>query len=188
MKNLNGQDNMRKLSYGWLVEFKNPEPLVKAAHVLFSFGIRHMDAFTPYPLEDLPEAIGFTHENVGLFALLGGIGGGVFAFAMQTYANVIDYPLNVGGRPYYSWPAFIPVTFELMVLGAALSAAFGMLALNKLPTLWHPLFNSEQFLRASKDRFFLCLKSRDPKFELQKIQAILGELEPLSMTEVIFEE
>src|SRR4051812_18912656 len=119
--------------YGIMAEFENPEPLLQAAQAAYSAGFRDMDAFTPYPVEDLAETIGFRRERVALLSLLGGIGGGTLAFGMQWYCNVIDYPINIGGRPDFSWPAFIPVTFELTVLGAALSAAFGMLALNRLP-------------------------------------------------------
>ncbi|MEO5968485.1 MAG: DUF3341 domain-containing protein, partial [Bdellovibrionia bacterium] len=123
-----------------------------------------------------------------LLTLLGGLTGGTLAFAMQWYSNVIDYPINVGGRPHFSWPAFIPVTFELTVLGAALSAAFGMLALNRLPKLWHPAFNSKAFARASRDRFFLCIQATDPLFDSKKIQSLFLHLNPISLEEVKLDE
>jgi hypothetical protein len=114
--------------------------------------------------------------------LVGGIFGGSLGFGMQWYANVIDYPINVAGKPYFSWPAFIPVTFELTVLFAALFGAFGMLALNHLPKLYHPLFAINEFGRASKDRFFICIQSIDPKFE--SAGRILRSLNPDSVQEV----
>lgn len=171
-----------------MAEFETPEDLVKAASAAYSFGYRRIEAFSPFPVEELAEAIGFHHDSVALITLIGGTTGGVLAFLMQWYANVIDYPINVAGHPYFSWPAFIPVTFELTVLGAALSAAFGMLALNRLPKPWHPVFNSMEFSRASRDRFFLCIKASDPLFNSPQIQQLLGGYQLLSLKEVKIEE
>ena len=154
--------------YGILGEFEAPEPLIHAAEAAYASGYRQMDAFTPFPVEDLAEALGLRRERVALITLVGGLCGGTLAFTMQWYCNVIDYPINIGGRPDFSWPAFIPVTFELTVLGAALSAAFGMLALNRLPKPWHPVFNSPEFARASRDRFFICIHARDPHYDPEK--------------------
>jgi hypothetical protein len=174
--------------YGVLIEFKDPEALISAAKKAYDVGFREMDAFTPYPVEGLSEAIGFEKESVSFFTLIGGITGGLLGFAMQWYSNVIDYPINVGGRPNLSWPSFIPVTFELTVLGAALSAALGMLVLNQLPEPWHPVFNSPQFLRASRDRFFLCIQASDPLFQIDQIQNLYQPSLYLSVQEVTFEE
>jgi hypothetical protein len=153
------------MSYGLLAEFKTPEELLAATDQVRKQGFTLFDAFTPFPIEGLDDAVGFPRNRVGLVALFGGIFGGSLGFGMQWYANVIDYPINVAGKPYFSWPAFIPVTFELTVLFAALFGAFGMLALNHLPKPYHPLFAVEEFGRASKDRFFICIQSSDPKFE-----------------------
>jgi hypothetical protein len=188
MKTLKFEGLIHKRVYGLLVEFKEPERLIKAAQAARLAGVRQMDAFSPFPLEQLPDAIGFERENTALLCLLGGLGGGILAFGMQWYCNVIDYPINVAGRPFNSWPTFIPVTFELTVLGAALSAAFGMLALNKLPMLWHPVFNAPEFARASRDRFFLCVLAKDRFYEPEKLQEIFKEFSPLSFREVSYEE
>jgi hypothetical protein len=177
--------------YGIMVEFDEPEPLIQAAHVAYAAGFRSMDAYTPFPVEELDEALGFKKERVALITLLGGLSGGTVAFVMQWYSNVISYPINVGGRPFFSWQAFIPVTFELTVLGAALSAVFGMLFLNRLPKLWHPTFNSNRFYRASLDRFFLCIQAKDPLFPLfniEKIHSLFFHLNPLSLEEVKLDE
>jgi hypothetical protein len=176
-----------KTVYGVMAEFENPEALLEATKAAYRAGYRTMDAYTPYPIEELSESIGFKREGVALIALLGGLGGGLLAFGMETYCNVFDYPINVGGRPDFSWPAFIPVTFELTVLGAALSAAFGMLALNRLPKLWHPVFDLPEFARASRDRFFLCIQSKDAIFDPVAIRALLGKFAPLTLREVPFE-
>lgn len=170
--------------YGIMAEFDGPERLVEAAGAAYASGFREMDAFTPYPVEELAEAIGFRRERVALITLFGGMAGGTFAFAMQWYCNVIDYPINVGGRPDFSWPAFLPVTFELTVLGAALSAAIGMLALNRLPKPWHPVFILPEFSRASRDRFFLCIQTKDPQFDREKIRSLLEGFSPVSLREV----
>lgn len=174
--------------YGIMLEFNEPEPLVQASQKAYQEGFRQMDAFTPFPVEGLANSLGFKRDSVALITLLGGLGGGVFAFLMQWYCNVIDYPINVAGRPDFSWPAFIPVTFELTVLGAALSAAFGMLALNRLPKPWHPVFNLKEFSRASQDRFFLCIQSKDPLFNSQKIFELFQGADLLSIQEVKLED
>jgi hypothetical protein len=178
----------RDQPYGIFIEFSAPEPLLRMARIARQGGYTRMDAYTPFPVEGLAEAIGFQDRRVQLLTLLGGVGLGLLAFAMQWYCNVIDYPLNVAGRPDFSWPAFVPVTFELTILGASLSAAFGMLALNRLPQLWHPAFNLPAFARASRDRFFLCIQARDPAYDPEKIRTLLADPAVLSMQEVGYED
>jgi hypothetical protein len=173
--------------YAVLAEFREAEELLHAVKETRKAGYVCFDAYSPFPLEGLSEAIGFTRDRIPLFTLIGGVLGGAIGYGMQWYANVIDYPINVGGRPLHSWPAFIPVTFELTVLGAALSAAFGMLWLNGLPETYHPIFNQKNFERASKDRFFLSIQSNDSKFDLDKTKDFLLSLEPETVCEVLHE-
>ena len=170
--------------YGLMAEFDTPEALLRAARSAFEQGYRQMDAYTPFPVEGLAEAIGFYRSRMALIVLIGGIIGCVGGFYLQYWVHVIDYPLIIGGRPYNSWPAFIPVTFELTILIAALSAFFGVLALNGLPMPYHPVFNVEQFELASRNRFFLCIEAADPKFELESTRKFLEGLEPRSVHDV----
>jgi hypothetical protein len=170
--------------YGLLAEFESPERLREAAEAARRAGYRRLDAFTPIPIEGLSEAVGQVPTRLPLVTLLGGLLGGVSGYALEYYCAAIAYPVNVGGRPLHSWPAFIPVTFETTVLGAALAALFGMLALNGLPRPHHPLFNVPQFLLASRDHFFLCIEARDPAFQLAATQQFLESLQPKSVLEV----
>ena len=170
--------------HGLLAEFENPQQLVQAAHRAHQAGYRRMDAYSPFPIEELSEAIGFHHTNVPLVVLIGGLFGGLSGFLMQYWISVINYPENVAGRPLNSWPAFIVVTFEMTILGAALFAVLGMLALNGLPMPYHPVFNVERFAFASKDRFFLCIEARDPKFDRKVTEEFLRSLDPREVTEV----
>jgi hypothetical protein len=171
-------------SYGWLAEFNTAESLLEAAKAARSAGYRRVEAYAPFPVEGLVEAVGSFTDRVPLITLIGGIVGGVGGYFMQWYSAVISYPFNQGGRPYHSWPAFIPVTFELAVLGAALFAVVGMLVLNGLPKLYHPLFNVAEFELASRDRFFLCLRSDDPNYEPAATQHFLSSLKPKALIEV----
>lgn len=170
--------------HGLMAEFDNASDLVQAAHRAHQAGYRRMDAYSPFPIEELGEAIGFHHTNVPLGVLIGGLLGGLSGFLMQYWISAINYPVNVGGRPLNSWPAFIVVTFEMTILGAALFAVLGMLALNGLPMPYHPVFNVERFAFASKDRFFLCIEARDPKFDRQATEDFLRALNPRGVTEV----
>src|SRR5438270_1932563 len=150
--------------YGVMAEFDSTTDLVAAANRTREAGYKRIDAYSPFPVEGLAEAIGFHHDEVPLVVLIGALIGGLSGYLMQYWISAVSYPINVGGKPYHSWPAFIPVTFECAVLGACLAAVFGMLALNGLPQPYHPVFNSPNFVRASRDRFFLCIESQDPRF------------------------
>jgi hypothetical protein len=174
--------------YGVMGEFETPEAILHAARRAREAGYRHIIAYTPIPVEGLAQIIGFRWTAVPLITLLGGLAGGLSGFGMEYWMSAMSYPINVGGRPLNSWPAFIPVTFELTILGASLSAVFGMLALNRLPQPYHPVFNVERFSRASTDRFFLCIESRDPKFHLAESAKFLQSVSALHVSEVKDEE
>jgi len=153
--------------YGLMAEFDTPSDLVTAARQTHQAGYQKLDAYTPFPVEGLAEEIGFTKNGVPLVVLIGGILGGLSGYALQYWVSAISYPINVGGRPYHSWPAFIVVTFEMTILFAGLAAVFGMLALNGLPMPYHPVFNVPRFAFATKDRFFLIIFSTDPKYRTE---------------------
>ena len=170
--------------YGLLAEFETPTQLVEAAKAAYAAGYRKMDAYSPFPIEEASEAIGFHKTRVPLIVLLGGLLGGASAYALQYWINCISYPLNIAGRPWHSWPAFIIPTFEMTILFAGLSGVFGMFALNGLPMPYHPLFNVDRFAAVTRDRFFLCVEAADPKFDLVGTQQFMESLTPLSIAEV----
>ncbi|HEY7327226.1 MAG TPA: DUF3341 domain-containing protein [Gemmataceae bacterium] len=170
--------------YGLLAEFDNPATLVQATRSAYEAGYRRMDAYAPFPIEELPDALGFHRTRMPLLILIGGIVGALSGFALQYYCAVISYPINVAGRPLNSWPSWIPVTFELTVLIASLTAVFGLLALCGLPMPYHPLFHVPRFSRASRDAFFLCIESTDPRFERTSTRDFLAGLSPREVTEV----
>jgi hypothetical protein len=170
--------------YGLLAEFHSPEELLAAANKARQAGYRKMDAYSPYPIEGLSEAIGFHRTRLPYVVLAGGVAGGTMGFLLQYYASVIGYPLNVGGRPLNSWPSFVPITFETTILVAAFAAVLGMLAMNGLPQPYHPLFNVERFAMASRDRFFIAIEAADPKFDRQKTREFLESLTTYGVFEV----
>jgi hypothetical protein len=170
--------------YGLMAEFDNPTDVVEAARATYDAGYRRINAYSPYPIEELSEAIGFHRTRLPIIVLIGGLLGGLIGYGLQYYVAVIDYPINVGGRPLHSWPSFIPITFEMTVLFAAFSAVFGMLALNKLPQPYHPVFNAERFALASRDRFFLVIEARDPKFDHDRARMFLLSLNPKEVVDV----
>jgi len=175
----------REGTYGLLAEFDTPSELVAAAEAAYAYGYRRMDCYTPYPVEEAAEAIGFHRNNVSLVCLIGGLLGLATMFGLETWISVWAYPLNIGGRPYFSWPSFIVPAYEWTILFAGLSAAFGMIAMNGLPTLYHPLFNAPNFRNgATSDKFFLCLEATDPKFSLTDSRAFLEGFGPISVVEV----
>lgn len=170
--------------YGLLAEFHNPAQLAAATWAARSQGYRKMDAFSPFAIEEVANALDFPRTRVPLVVLIGGVVGGLGGFLLQYWASAIAYPVNIGGRPLNSWVAFIVITFECTILGASLAAVLGMLALNRLPQPYHPLFNVAGFARASKDSFFLVIESSDPLFDRNRTRDFLATLNPKMVTEV----
>jgi len=170
--------------YGVMAEFESPTDLVAAAHKVYSLGYRRINGYSPFPIEELSEAIGFTKTSLPLIVFIGGVVGGLSGFFMQYWIEVIDYPINVGGKPTNSWPAFIPITFEMTVLFAAFSAVLGMLILNKLPQPYHPVFNLPNFALATRDRFFLAIEANDPKFNHAEVVDLLKSLNAVAVNDV----
>lgn len=170
--------------YGLLAEFTEPNELIAAVRQARAAGYRRMDAYTPYPIEEVAEELGVHGNRLPLIVLVGGIVGLLAGYGLQYWASVIEYPLNVGGRPFNSIVAFIPITFETTVLIAAFAAVLGMLALNGLPMPYHPVFNVPRFALASRDRFFLCIEATDPMFDRELTRRFLERLVPRSVAEV----
>ena len=167
-----------------MAEFENPTDLVAAARKVYSLGYRRINGYSPYPIEGLSEAIGFTYTRLPLIVFIGGLIGAIGGFTMQYWIAAWDYPLNVGGKPTNSWPAFIPITFETTVLCAAFAAVFGMLVLNKLPQPYHPVFNVPNFAMATRDRFFLAVEANDQKFDHDRVVELLKSLGALEVNDV----
>jgi hypothetical protein len=170
--------------YGLMAEFGSPDALVAATRRAHAQGYRRLDAYSPFPIEELHEALGIHETHVPLLALIGGIVGGLTGYGLQYWVSTTAYPLNIGGRPLHSWPSFIPVTFEMTVLFAALTAVLGMLALNKLPMPYHPVFNAPRFALATRDRFFLCIEAADERFDAAGTRRFLESCGPREVTDV----
>jgi hypothetical protein len=170
--------------HGLMAEFDDPSALVLAARRAHHEGYRRMDGYSPFPIEELHEALGLRHTRLPLIVLIGGLIGCIGGYSLQYWVSAMAFPLNVGGKPYHSWPAFIPVTFECTILAAALSAVLGMLALNGLPMPYHPVFNVPRFALASRNRFFLCIEASDPRFDLEATRRFLETLGPLEVSTV----
>ena len=176
---------VREGIYGLLAEFDTPSALVHATEAARAAGYRRMDCYTPYPVEECATALDFHKNRVPLLCLLGGIFGLLTAFLMETWISVYSYPLNIAGRPLFSWPAFIIPAYEWTILFAGFSAALGMIALNGMPQLYHPVFNAPNFRNgATTDKFFLCLEAHDPKFSLVETRAFLEQFPAVSVVEV----
>ncbi len=171
-------------TYGLMAEFDNVNDAVTAARRTYGAGYRKIDAYSPFPVEELSEAIGFHKNGVALVCLVGGLLGGTGAFTLQWWINTVSYPVNIGGRPLNSWPSFIIVTFEMTILFSGLSAVFGMLALNGLPMPYHPVFNVPQFESVTRDHFFVMIFSSDKNYDATDTRRFLEELGPISVSEV----
>ncbi len=177
-------DDPRPPVYGLMAEFPSAAALIEAAHQVHAAGYEKVDAFTPYPIEAVSEALGLPRSKVPLIVLLGGLFGGFGGYMLQYWSQVIRYPMNIGGRPFLSWPAFIVPTFECTILGAALSAVVGMIVLNGLPQPYHPVFNVPRFALASRDRFFLVIEARDAKFDSDATRRFLSGLNASEVSDV----
>jgi Protein of unknown function (DUF3341) len=175
---------MNENLHGIMAEFTTPEQLLEATRAAREMGFRKMDAYTPYAVEGVAEALGLYKTRVPLVVLIGGIIGALTAYGMQWFSAAVDYPLNVGGRPLHSWPAFVPITFELTVLFAAIAGVIGMLAMNGLPRPYHPVFNVPEFKLASQTRFFLCIEADDHIFEMERVREFFSRFNPVSVREV----
>jgi hypothetical protein len=171
--------------YGVMAEFDDPTSLVEAARRTYDEGYRRFDSFSPFPIHEIFDAMHLNDKRVSLIVLLGGLTGLCTGLGLQIWVSAIAYPLNIGGRPYISWPMFIPVTFELTILFASFAAVFGMFGLNGLPMPYHPVFNAPDFAKASRSRFFLCIEARDPKFDLVATRQFLEGLGPRRVVEVL---
>ncbi len=174
----------RDLLYGIMAEFKTPTELVEAARATEQAGYKKFDAYSPFPIEELSDAVGFHKNGVPLVVLIAGIIGCISGYALQYWISVIAYPINIGGRPMHSWPSFVVVTFEVTILFAGIAAVLGMLALNGLPMPYHPVFNVPRFAMATKDRFFLIIFYSDRKFDPAGTRQFLEAMQPRSISEV----
>jgi hypothetical protein len=170
--------------YGVMGQFKSIDALIAAIEKVREEGYTKIDAFTPFPSHDVIHALRLPPSPLPWIVLAGGIFGALFGYGLQYWTGVVDYPLNVGGRPLHAWPYFVPITFECTILFAVLSAVLGMFALNRLPAPYHPVFNAPNFALASRDAFFLCVEVNDPSFNHDRVVALFKELEALDVADV----
>ncbi len=175
---------MKEGPYGVMAEFDNPTALVAATRAAREQGYRKLDAYTPFPIEELNDVLHLHRNKLPLIVLCGGLLGGITGYLMQYFVTVLYFPINVGGRPLHSWPAYIIITFELTILFGALAAVLGLLGLCGLPMPYHPVFNVPRFSAATRDRFFLCIEADDPLFDLEKTSSFLSALEAKEVSEV----
>jgi hypothetical protein len=173
--------------YGLLAEFAGPDELVRAAEEVSKAGYSRVETYTPFAVEGVPEALHFRPFAVAVIFLVAALLSAAAGYFMEYYASVISYPENIGGRPLHSWPSFVPITFEMGVLGGVLGGVFGMLLLNRLPRYSHPVSNVERFRAASSDAFFLCVESSDPRFERELTQKMLRHAGAIEVMEVPLE-
>ena len=170
--------------WGLMAEFASADDLLAAAKRVRGAGYDHAEAYSPFHVDGLAEALGFVRNRVPFFTFVGGVIGGVGGFWLQWYSAVVDYPVNIAGRPLDSWPMFVPITFEMAVLGSAFAAIISMFAACGLPRLRHPLFAAPDFDLATRNRFFLCLRSDDPAFDEHEARELLESLRPMRCVEV----
>ncbi len=170
--------------YGLMAEFGSADELIEAAHRVREAGFTKMDAFTPFPIEELSEALGHHHSPIPKIVLAGGLTGLLAGYGLEYWSSVIEYPMNIGGRPFHSWPAFIVPAFETTILFASFAAVIGMIAVNGLPQPYHPVFNVPRFAHASRDGYFLVIEALDPKFDREGTMRFLSDLNPTEVSEV----
>jgi hypothetical protein len=175
---------LNKPIYGLMAEFENPTSLVAAARAARERGFRKLDAYSPFPIEELSDALHLHKNRLPLIVLIGGICGGLTGYLLQYYVTVWNFPINIAGRPLHSWPSYIVITFELTILFAAISTVLGLFALCGLPMPYHPAFNVPRFALASRNRFFLCIESTDPLFDHDRTVEFLESLGPREVSEV----
>ena len=179
-------DQARMISslHGFMAEFASAEELLAAAHRVRGAGYRNVDAYSPFPIHGMDEALALPKSWIPLLVLIGALAGTALGFGLEYWVSVIDYPVLVGGKPYNSWPAFIPVAYETTILLGGLTAAISMLAINGLPLPYHPVFNVERFTLAMTDRFFLCIEATDSQFDREGTKKFLEGLHPYQVSEV----
>jgi hypothetical protein len=170
--------------YGIMAEFDTATELVDAANKVRLAGYTHTDAFSPFPLHEIDEALGIRRSILPLLVFAGGITGALTGVALQVFVHYIDYPMNIGGRPYLSWPSFIPPSYELTILLAGFTAVFGMLFLNGLPRPYHPVFNVPRFALATREKFFLLIEAADPKYSYDEARSFMESLNPQEVFDV----
>jgi len=175
---------VNKPLYGVMAEFDNPTALVAAARAAREEGYRKLDAYSPFPIEELNDVLHLHKNKLPLIVLIGGLMGAICGYLLQYYVTVWYYPINIAGRPLNSWPAYVPITFEVTILFAAISCVLGLLGLCGLPMPYHPVFNAPRFALASRNRFFLCIEAADPLFDHDRTSDFLETLEPREVSEV----